>query len=298
MPFKIKAFFIGIILWLAVVCPRFLFAEITITAIDVGQGDAVLIQHESYNVLIDGGPLQNTVADYLKNKGISHIDLLIATHAHADHINGLVGVLNQNSVAKVLYNGQTHTTLTFERFVEAIIASGAKYHEPSRGESFSFGTMKIWILHPEGSAMDYNGNLHDKSIVIRIVYGDFAAIISGDIEKNGEFEILNSNINVSAQVLELGHHGSKTSSDPYWIQTVNPKLAFWQAGKDNEYGFPHDETIITLNKLNIPHMGTATHGNITIKANKDGSFYANGKFFQDNKKETSLPGVLMLLLEE
>jgi competence protein ComEC len=247
-------------------------AQITITAIDVGQGDAVLIQSEAHAVLIDGGRPENLVADYLRDRGISILHLVIATHAHADHVGGLAGVLNRKDVKQVWYNGQTHTTLTFERFVDAIIESGAAYSEPARGDSLTLGDLTIQVLHPEGSAADYEGHLHDKNIVVRIVYGDFAAIISGDIEQAGELEILASGIDVSAQVLELGHHGSRTSSHPEWIKSVAPSLAFWQVGADNRYGHPHKETLDNLKALNIQAIGTATHGTIRIIAEKNGSY--------------------------
>jgi len=267
--------FAGIIIVLALIWPPLLFAGITITAIDVGQGDAVLVSHESYAVLIDGGRLADPGADYLRDNGISNIHLIVATHAHADHIGGLVGVLNRKDVDKVLYNGQTHTTLTFERFIDAILDSDAVYHEPKRGESFEFGEMEIQILHPEGSAADYDDHLHDKNIVVRIIYGDFAAVISGDIERDGELEILASGVDVSAQVLELGHHGSSTSGHPKWIRAVNPKFAFWQAAEGNQYGHPHRETLATLNRYGIEAKGTGTHGTITITGQKDGIFSIN-----------------------
>jgi len=267
--------FAGIIIVLALIWPQGLFAEITITAIDVGQGDAVLVSHESYAVLIDGGRPTNPVADYLKDNCISRIHLMVATHAHADHVGGLVGVLNRKDVDKVLYNGQTHTTLTFERFIDAILDSDAVYQEPERGESFEFGEMEIQILHPEGSAADYDGHLHDKNIVVRIVYGDFAAVISGDIEREGELEMLASGVDVSAQVLELGHHGSRTSGHPKWIRAVNPEFVFWQAAEDSPYGHPHRETLATLNRYGIEAKGTGTHGMIIITGQNDGNFSIN-----------------------
>ena len=280
------------------------YAQITITAINVGQGDSVLVESDTHRILIDGGRALNCVADYLADKDISHLHKVIGTHAHADHIGGLVGVLQRKKVDTVLYNGQTHTTLTFERFIDAIAESDAAYHEPSRGEFFELGDIILEILHPEGSAADYEGHLNEKSIVVRIVYGDFAAIISGDIEQKGELEILSSGIDVSAQVLELGHHGSRTSSHPDWVQAVGPELAFWQAGLDNSYGHPHDETLNTLNKLGVLHIGTATHGTITITAQLDGSFDFKTSIIpeNDNDIEEAYPGVstatIILLLDD
>jgi competence protein ComEC len=266
-----RTFFPLVIYFVLLFAPP-LHAQITITAIDVGQGDAVLIQHEAYSVLIDGGRPKDLVADYLKDQDVSLLHLVVATHAHADHVGGLVGVLNRKDVKQVWYNGQTHTTLAFERFIDAIIESGADYSEPARGDTLTLGDMIIQVLHPEGSAADYEGHLHDKNIVVRVVYGDFAAIISGDIEKAGELEIVASGMDVSAQVLELGHHGSRTSSHSEWLKAVAPELAFWQAGADNKYGHPHKETLRTLNELRITAIGTDTHGTIRIIAEKDGSF--------------------------
>lgn len=288
MPKRIQ-FFAGLVisLLLLLLCPQALPAEITITAIDVGQGDAILVQHQAYRVLIDGGGQPNTVSDYLIDKGISHLNLVIATHAHADHIRGLVDVLNRHSVDTVLYNGQSHTTLTFENFIDAIADSGADYREPGRGASLHYGDMQIQILHPEGSAKDYEGHLHDKNIVVRIVYGDFAAIISGDIEREGELAILDSGVDVSAQVLELGYHGSRTSSHPDWLAAVNPGFAFWQAGEDNSYGYPHRETLDTLESLGVDVIGTSTHGTIVITANRDGTFSAASEPEEESDSSTT-----------
>lgn len=129
--------------------PALLFAQIEITVIDVGQGDAVLIEVEDAVILIDGGRSMYDVSDYLRNKGFERIDLVVATHAHADHIGGLIGVLKRLDVDMVLYNGQTHTTQTFERFIDEIFKNKIKYHEPDLNNSFVFGDIKLQTLyHP------------------------------------------------------------------------------------------------------------------------------------------------------
>ena len=125
--------------------------ELHVHFIDVRQRDAILLEAPEGSVLVDAGQYRDA-RNYLDRKGIYELDLIIATHADADHIGGFLYVLGELAVAEVWYNGQTHTTLTFERFVDAILESDIRYHEPVRGDVHEFGDLVLEVLHPETSA--------------------------------------------------------------------------------------------------------------------------------------------------
>ena len=114
--------------------------ELRVHFIDIRQGDAILLEAPEGNVLVDAGQYRDT-RNYLDRQGIGELDLIVAAHAHADHIGGLLNILDELAVSEVWYNGQAHTTLTFERFIDAILESDIRYHEPVRGEVHEFGDL-------------------------------------------------------------------------------------------------------------------------------------------------------------
>jgi len=141
-------------------------SELTLTFIDVGQGDATLVSADDHHILVDGGTPRHDVADHLRSEGIGHIDLLVATHPHADHIGGQVGVLERKSVGTIWYSGDEHTTQTFEAWIDAALDADADYREPVRGEGWEAGELAVTLLHP---AEETGGNeFHDRNLVVRI----------------------------------------------------------------------------------------------------------------------------------
>ncbi|WP_226376836.1 helix-hairpin-helix domain-containing protein [Oceanobacillus halotolerans] len=199
---------------------------------------------------------------------MSSIDLIINSHPDADHIGQLAEIVNNYEVGEVWLSGNESTSQTFQRALEAVLASDASYHEPRTGETFDIGPMQIDILHP-GSI---SGKANEESIAAKFTYGDVSFVFTGDAEKSGEKQMMASGINVEADILQLGHHGSNTSSDPTFIDTVNPSIAIYSAGADNTYGHPHAEVISYLQDSGITVYGTDVHGTIVVET--DGSEFS------------------------
>ena len=244
--------------------------DIDVTFIDVGQGTAVLLDTGSEAVLFDAGRSSRTVYEYLQSNGISELDLIIASHAHADHIGGFERILDNKSVQKIWYNGQTHTTQTFEGFIDAALSSSAEYVEPTRGHIKTLGGLNLEVLHPTTSAADYTGSLHDKNIVVRASYGDVAFMLTGDAEVDVEDGLIADGMTLDAQVLKMGHHGSRTSTGSAFVNAVNPEVAIYQASATNQYGHPHAEALANVQST-ADVYGSDTHG--TIQFTTDGSGY-------------------------
>lgn len=242
--------------------------EMTIHFIDVGQGDATLLQGPNFTVLIDTGThTGNEVVPYLKSQGVVSIDILIGTHEHADHIGQMDKVLKAFEVDEVWLAGNVQSTKTFERVLDAIEESGAGYHEPRTGEEFQVGDLYIQVIHPS----DLTGNYNDDSIATRIQFGDIVLVFTGDTEKSGEQKILDRGYNIKAHILHVGHHGSTSSSTSAFLDAVSPEIAVYSAGEGNAYGHPHAEIIERLKKRNIKIYGTDIHG--TVKVITDGKTY-------------------------
>ena len=231
--------------------------------IDVGQGDATLLRGPDFTVLIDAGRHdRDDVVPYLKSVGVTGIDLLIGTHPHADHIGQFDKVLQAFPVTEVWMSGDLHTTRTFERAIDAILASDASYHEPRRGERHQIGSLTIEVLNPE----IITGDFHMGSISLRAEYGDVRFLFTGDAEKETEAEILDSGLPIRSQIFQLGHHGSSTSNSLEFLLAVSPEVAIYSAAADNSYGHPHREVVERINELGIVLYGTDHQGTIIIEA--------------------------------
>jgi competence protein ComEC len=236
--------------------------------INVGQGDATLLEGEGFAILIDAGRhTGDEVVPYLQTVGIQELDLLIGTHPHADHIGQFPQVLAALPVKEVWLSGDPHTTLTFERALDAIAASDAGYHEPRAGETYTIGPVQIEVVNPA----DLTGHFHEGSISIRISYGGVRFIFTGDAETPTEQAMIDRGHALEAQVLQLGHHGSRTSTTAVFLEAVQPEVAIYSAGEGNSYGHPHQEVIDRLAGLNIPVYGTDIHGTIVVST--DGAAY-------------------------
>ena len=235
--------------------------EAAIHFIDVGQGDSVLIQTTQGSVLIDGGDnnMGTRVTQYIRDAGISELAYVIATHPHADHIGGLVTVLGEFPIGILIMPNVVHDTRTFERFLDAIEDNDVPLMEPVVGNSFFVGEAEFTIIAPNSETYQ---DLNDYSVSLRMTLGATSFIFTGDAERRSETEMLQHYI--SADVLHVGHHGSRTSTIQEFLDAVDPSIAVISVGSDNIHGHPHDDVVDRLIEAGIRIYRTDLHGHVVI----------------------------------
>ncbi|NLM18446.1 MAG: MBL fold metallo-hydrolase [Clostridiaceae bacterium] len=235
--------------------------ELVIHFLDVGHGDSILIEHGNYSMLIDGGSQNQSSYNYLQNQHIESLDYVIATHPHEDHIGGLIEIINNIKIDKIIMPNVTHTSETFDNFLTSVAFSEAKVLQPHVGDIYDFGDASFTIVAP---ISDFYENLNNYSIVLRFNHGDNSFLFTGDIEAISELEIVDSNQDVSADVLKISHHGSDTSNTDQFIQAVAPSHAIISCAKDNSYGYPNLEVLQRLRNNNIDIYRTDLQGSIIV----------------------------------
>jgi competence protein ComEC len=243
--------------------------ELKIHFIDVGQGDAILIDLDDVEVLIDGGDRSPGVVNYLKKYVDGPLEVMIATHPHADHIGGLIDVLASFEVKEIWYNGETTTSKTYSDFISAVNAENAQVNIATRGNIIKADSLSFKVLNP----FNLNGTNNNNSIVLHLAYGQIDFLFEGDAEKEAEGVMLvKSDMPVpDVEVLKVGHHGSRTASSQNFLAVTTPEVAIYMAGKGNTYGHPHAETIEALSAIGAEIYGTDVHGNIVVST--DGEKY-------------------------
>jgi competence protein ComEC len=241
--------------------------EIRVHFIDLGQADGILLQSAQNAVLIDGGEYatRDTLVNYLRNAGITTLDYVVATHPHSDHIGGLAAVIQQFYVKNVLMPDATNNTATFEKLLTAIENKGISITVPSVGDKITAGIIKFTVLAP---AKDFK-DLNNASLVLRMAHGETAFLFTGDAETLSEKEMLNSGLNLRANVLKAGHHGSRTSTSSEFLDAVRPGTVVVSCGTGNSYGHPHKEflEIVSQPERNITLLRTDKLGTIIITTN-------------------------------
>lgn len=246
--------------------------RLTVQYMDVGQADATLFQleeeDEQFVILYDAGDWRgNEVVPFLKEQNIEAINVVIISHPHADHIGQLTNVLNHFDVAEVWMTGNSANTNVFADAMEAIIENDVAYEEPEAGDVFDIGSLELTVLHPE----QLTGDLNEDSLSIRVTFGDVSFVFTGDAYTEQENEMIERNKTVKADILQLGHHGSNTSSGQSFLDAVSPQYAIYSAGENNSYGHPSPEIVERIQQMDITLLGTDVHGTITVTT--DGKSY-------------------------
>ena len=255
------------------------FADLQIHFLDVGQGDCTIVLCDGESMVIDGGPASASsfVYSYIRNTlELQHIDYVVSTHPHLDHVYGLSSVLNAAPVDLVLTPVLEWDSKAFNSMVKYAEKQGAPLSVPQEGDTLQLGGATVTILHCWPEAIDY-GRTNDSSIVVRIDYKQTSFIITGDAEDWSEYMMIDSGMNLKADVLRVAHHGSSTASTMEFLQSVQPKYAVISVGKDNGYGHPHQEVLERLNEVGSKILRTDELGTIimesdgeTISINQEG----------------------------
>jgi competence protein ComEC len=238
--------------------------DLEVHFLDIGQGDATLLKHAEATILIDTGRHQaSDVVPSLTAAGVDAVDLVIVTHPHADHIGQFDQVLDRLPVREVWWSGSTTTSQTFGRALTALERSDAAYEEPRAGDTALIGPLEVEVVNPPaGVGLQ---DLHDANLAVRVTYGEVRFLFTGDAEAATEGRMVSrSGATLDADILQLGHHGSNTSTTAGFLAAVDPAIAIYSASADNQYGHPHAEVLDRLATAGVEVYGTAVHGTVTV----------------------------------
>lgn len=235
--------------------------------INVDQGDSILIESEGEYMLIDAGENNQgeIVVNYLNSLGITTLDYIIGTHPHSDHIGGMDDVLDAFTIEKAILPNTTYNTKTYQSVLDGIAEQNTETIWAEVGATYTLGDASFMIIAP---AKDDYTDPNDWSVGIKLVCGESSFVMCGDAEAGAEKDILATGIDLEADVLKCGHHGSSTSTSEAFLKAVNPTYAVISCGVNNKYGHPHAEVIARLEDDDVLYYRTDLLG--TIIASTDG----------------------------
>ncbi len=247
--------------------------------IDVGQGDCTLIQTNNAAILIDAGTGESgsDIYNYIDALGIEYIDCFIATHPHEDHLGGAFIVLSGIDVGKIYINGDTSNSYFYERFIDKAIQKNVDVEIADIDCIYKYGDVSLKFLSPSTDFEDTNNN----SLVTMVNFGEVKALFMADAEGPAE-KVIMQNYNLKADILKIGHHGSRNASTIGFLKEVNPALCVIQCGKDNSYGHPHKEALRRIEASGAALLRCDENGTIVLKTDGKKIFDENGKEFNKN----------------
>lgn len=244
---------------------------LTVFEIDVAQGKSIFARSEGHALLIDAGDVEYgaRVVDFLKQKKQDKLDYLIITHPHNDHIGGAAEVIKNFKVGEVLMpeinKDIIPTTPTYEKFLNVLLNKKVKLRCVGKDEEFKLGLAEIKIF----SGLNKNANnLNNTSLVTKISYNKWSFLSTGDIEKTAEKDLIKDDSSLKSNVLDIAHHGSRTSTTPEFLKAVQPDIAFISVGF-NEYGHPSQKVLNRLSKNNVKYFSTQKDGTLQLNIYKD-----------------------------
>jgi len=231
---------------------------------DVGQGDAILIQQDDFQILVDGGPDDRILYELAKKmpKNDKTIEVVVLTHPHEDHIRGLMNVLEGYVVERLLLNRVESENKAYrymlENYEEILM-------EVVKGDTVQYKDILATVLFPFDEEREVYANLNNESVVLLVEVYDYGVLLMGDGEVELEQRLLENLEIENIHILKAGHHCSKTSSSEMFLRKVNPTIAICSCGRGNRFGHPHYETLQKFEMLNVQYLITYMEGNIVIK---------------------------------
>ena len=255
--------------------------------IDVGQALSVLVECDGQYMLYDGGNVDDgsLVVSYLQSQGVEQLEYVFCSHAHEDHVGGLAAALAYFPAYHVYSPVTEASTKCFKDFVKYTQQQGLQVEVPAVGTTWPLGGATVTMVGPVAQYSDTN----DTSIVLRIEYGSTSFLLTGDMEKTAETDLVNSGVNLRADVLQVGHHGSSTSTGYLFLNSVLPEMAVISCGVNNKYGHPHEETLSILRDAGVDVYRTDLQGTITIGSDGQNFTVGTEHFVPDSQLNPTDP---------
>jgi len=261
----VKKYFL--LLWL-LACATARAQELSITFLDVGQGDAALIRSPAgKNVLVDAGPSPTRVADWLRRAKVDTVHLAIASHNHADHIGGMPRVLENIPVGSYMENGMPATTRTYAHIVTLLEERGITVlrADPRRIDLGGGAFIRILSSTPDPKSQN------DASIGLELTYGSFHALFTGDAEQRQRLFWSRDSVG-RVQVLKVSHHGSVNGTDRAWLEPLRPCVAIISVGAKNSFNHPSKAVERLLDSVRAKTFRTDRVGQVSLRADSNGTF--------------------------
>jgi len=248
-----------------------LAGDLVVTLLDVGQGDAVLLETPGgATVLVDAGLAKARVSHQLRQLGVEHLDLVVASHPHADHIGGMAEVLTTWTPDLFWYSGMDHTTQAWAKVKAALQTDDIETVAVQLGDTLELDDVRIEVLWPADTLLrNTRSDLNANSVVLRVEHGQDCLLLTGDAEEVTERQLLRRGLE-QCDVLKVAHHGSRHSNTESWFDAVQPEIALISVGRDNRYHHPGEETMTRLVGCEAAIFRTDLTGVIQLVSSGDG----------------------------